>query len=152
MGHTFVSRGDIGFWMHDSILELWLRLLALHIPEPTDADTPARHNVTKQIRDQWLLASKGFFLGCVPVALEDATATDEGKAIVRLAIESLRKALSTGPKIITRDAMSLLGFEDVSHRYDLEAARLMEVGNAFLDLMDGKITTTAKDGPYIPRF
>jgi hypothetical protein len=42
MGTTFVTiregnTGDEpGFWMRDHMLELWLRLLALHLPEPTN--------------------------------------------------------------------------------------------------------------------
>jgi hypothetical protein len=43
MGTTFVtlshdsSTGDPGFWMRDGMLELWLRLLSLHLPGPTNA-------------------------------------------------------------------------------------------------------------------
>ena len=31
MGSSFVGIGERGFWMRDGLLELWLRLLALHI-------------------------------------------------------------------------------------------------------------------------
>src|SRR5262249_50741042 len=43
MGTTFVtlshesSGKERGFWMRDEMLEVWLRLLALHLPEPTDS-------------------------------------------------------------------------------------------------------------------
>jgi hypothetical protein len=37
MGTSFVEIGEKGFWMQDSILELWLRLLALHIADPDEA-------------------------------------------------------------------------------------------------------------------
>jgi len=42
MGTTFVtlsrevSETTPGFWMRDGMLELWLRLLSLHLPEPTN--------------------------------------------------------------------------------------------------------------------
>ena len=35
MGTTFIRLGEHGFWVRDSLLELWLRLAALHIKDPT---------------------------------------------------------------------------------------------------------------------
>lgn len=68
MGTTFVTLDPSpGFWMSDSMLELWLRLLALHLPEPTDEEAEA---ATLPIRNQWLLASRGYFTGHVPHDLE----------------------------------------------------------------------------------
>ena len=96
MGTTFVtlsretSGKDPGFWMRDGMLELWLRLLALHLPEPTDG---GEHQATLKIRNQWLLASRGYFVGCVPHGMEDACATQEGRAVVRMAVDSLLAAL-----------------------------------------------------------
>jgi hypothetical protein len=92
MGTTFVTltRGasgkEPGFWMRDSMLDLWLRLLALHLPEPTDS---GEHQATLDIRNRWLLASRGYFIGCVPHDMEDACATKAGRDVVRIAIDSL---------------------------------------------------------------
>jgi hypothetical protein len=96
MGTTFVtlshetSGKKPGFWMRDEMLELWLRLLALHLPEPTDS---GEHQGTLEIRNQWLLASRGYFVGCVPHGMEDAYVTQEGRTVVRTAIDSLLAAL-----------------------------------------------------------
>ena len=95
MGTTFVTLSREtpgkrpGFWMRDGMLEVWLRLLALHLPEPTDS---GEHQATL-IRNQWLLASRGYFGGCVPHGMEDACATQEGRAVIRRAIDSLLAAL-----------------------------------------------------------
>ena len=71
MGSFFVTAdGEHGFSMRDGHAQLWLRLLALHIPEPINTDSEAMHLVSHQIRDQWLLASKGFFNGCVPSGMK----------------------------------------------------------------------------------
>ena len=43
--------------MRDRILEVWLRLLALHIADPEQG------SIGQQIREGWLLASRGYFLG-----------------------------------------------------------------------------------------
>lgn len=88
MGTTFVSLSDktskneVGFWMRDAVLELWLRLLTLHIPEPT-----TEHETSYRIRNQWLLASRGYFGGHVPHDLHDAVSTPEGRKVVMDAIE-----------------------------------------------------------------
>ncbi len=146
MGSTFVSVGDRGFWLRDSLLELWLRFASLHIEDPRE---PGGEAAT--IRDQWLLASRGCFNGCVPIAIGDDIATPEGRRLVHDAIISLQHSLKLGPPMISADALNLLGlqgtFED-----DVETGRLIEVGQAFLDLVDGKITTTAGDNAQMPGY
>lgn len=151
MGTSFVtSDGEHGFWMADGVLELWLRLLALHLPEVTDHDNEIVHRVTREIRDRWLLASKGYFNGCVPVDLEFALATDEGKNVVVAGIHSLRMALSQHPSKISRHAINLMNFEGIVWTEDFDAWRLVEVADAFLELIAGKITDTARSTARMP--
>ena len=75
MGTSFVTITDgitgdePGFWMRDEMLELWLRLLSLHLPEPNDN---GENTATPDIRNRWLLASRGYFNGCVPHEMEYA--------------------------------------------------------------------------------
>ena len=149
MSSSFVNIGDHGFWMHDSFLELFLRLLALHVPEPEDRHSEARHAATTRIRDGWLLASKGFFSGAVPVCLEEAVSTEDGKVIVQKAIRSLLRALPNGPHTISTPLFHILGLSDATRRSGIEADCLIDAGHAFLDLIDGKIAWTAGDGQYI---
>lgn len=136
--------------MRDSVLELWLRLLALHLPEPSNLDPQAVHQVTRQIRDGWLLASKGFFNECVPSDLEGAVSTNEGRSVVQAAIQSLKAALEHQPTTISKDALNLLGFESGQWAEDFETRRLIEVADAFLELLDGKISDTARSTDRMP--
>jgi hypothetical protein len=145
MGTTFVEIGGKGFWMRDSILELWLRLLALHIEEPEVAGS-----IGQQIRDDWLLASRGYFLGCVPVRLEEAISTREGRAIVVAAIISLMKALTDGPQLLDHATLNLLGFDGGQFNSDVESKRLIQVGDAFLALIAGQIQTDASSTEFMP--
>src|SRR5580765_5067232 len=114
MGTTFVtlsrktSGNEPGFWMRDGMLDLWLRLLALHLPEPTDS---GQHQATLAIRNQWLLASRGYFMGCVPHGMEEACATPEGRNVVRLAIDSLLSALQRASTPLDASTLDLLGIE-----------------------------------------
>lgn len=149
MGTTFVhvERGPNprGFWMRDGVLELWLRFLALHIEDPATPGTLAT-----TIRDNWLLASRGYFNGCVPIALDEAVETDEGRALVRNAIQSLLSALSKGPSHISAGTLNLMGFSGGPFLRDVETRRLIEVGDAFLALLDGRITEGPSSTTFMP--
>src|SRR5262245_10283355 len=152
MGTTFVTLTreapgkDPGFWMSDGMLEIWLRLLALHLPEPTDS---GEHRATLKIRNQWLLASRGYFGGCVPHGMEDACATQEGRAVVRMAIDSLLAALQLTSTPLDADTLNLLGVEGGQFA-PIERKWLQEIGQAFLDLLDGKITGIPSSTEVMP--
>jgi hypothetical protein len=144
MGTTFVGIGDRGFWMQDSILELWLRFLALHIKDPVESGSLAT-----EIRDLWLLASRGYFMGCVPDGLEEAVSTPEGERLVRSAIHSLLDALALGEVPLNKDVLNLMGMAD-EFTIDIARWRFVEIGQAFLDLLDGKIETESMDSSFMP--
>jgi hypothetical protein len=151
MGSSFVTIDhEHGFWMQDGVLEVWLRLLALHIREPNDNDSADAHATAKRIRDQFLLASKGYFGGCVPHGMEEAAATAEGAAFVRSAIESLLQALEKAPKLLSGDVPNLLAIEDSVFVEGFETWRLIEVAHAFLGLLDGKVSGTARSTAFMP--
>ena len=153
MGTTFVtlsreaSGNERGFWMSDGMLELWLRLLALHLPEPTDS---GENQATLNIRNNWLLASRGYFIGCVPHSMEDACATPAGKAVVRQAIDSLLTALQHSKVPLDADTLNLLGIERGEFTKPIERKWLQEVGQAFLDLLDGKISCVPSSTEIMP--
>jgi hypothetical protein len=156
MGRTFVTIDDEhGFWMRDATLELWLRLLALHMPEPNDHDTKERHATVRQIRDRWLMASQGGFMGCVPHRLEDVATLPDGLLVVRQAIDSLMQSLEKAPKMLDVGVLNLLGIcggGAIAWKEDFEAWRLLEVGHAFIGLLEGKITGTASTSAFMPGF
>lgn len=152
MGTTFVtlsredSEKETGFWMRDQMLEIWLRLLALHLPEPTDS---GEHGATLEIRNRWLLASRGYFGGCVPHRMEDACATPEGRAVIRDAIDSLLAALQKGTAPLDAGTLDLLGIEGTPFA-SVERRWIQEIGQAFIDLLDGRIIATAASTDVMP--
>ena len=152
MGTTFVtltcgvSGKEPGFWMNDGMLELWLRLLALHLPEPTN---DGEHRATIEIRNKWLLASRGYFVGCVPHDMEEACATQEGRAVIRIAIDSLLAALRQTTTPLHADTLNLLAIEG-QFTAPLERKWLEEIGHAFLDLLDGKISCVSASTEVMP--
>src|SRR4051812_2784738 len=131
--------------MNDSALELWLRFLALHVEDPVESGSLAT-----TIRDQWLLASRGIFTGCVPEGLEEAVSTAGGESLVRAAIHSLLGALRSAPSHLNKDVFNLMGFVGGTFLVDVETRRLIALGQAHLDLLDGKITSDARETSFMP--
>ncbi|MED5523772.1 MAG: hypothetical protein VX447_03340 [Pseudomonadota bacterium] len=132
MGTSFVGYSDNGFWMHDSILELWLRFAALHIEDQVE-DQSEIHS----IRNEWLLASRGYFNGAVALNLMKNISTPIGKAAVLKAIRSLASSLKSGPKALDKDTINLLGFSS-NYLENIEVSRLIEVCDCFEALIAGK--------------
>jgi hypothetical protein len=155
MGTTFVtiSRGnrerDPGFWMRDGMLELYLRLLALHLPEPTDAFEPDQSKAVLSIRNEWLLASIGVFNGCVPHGLEKACETEHGRSAVKKAIELLNSELDQATTPLDGATLNLLGIHG-SRFENIERKSVRDVGRAFQDLIEGRITDTASETRIMP--
>ncbi len=145
-----VSRGGdlAGFWMTDGLLELWLRLLALHVEDALPGE-PERGAIARAIRDDWLLASRGWFGGCVPHGLQEAVATEEGMDIVRRAICSLQAALAASPDELTPETLNLMGIER-AFAMPIATWRLRDTAVAFLDLLEGRITSTNHDCALMP--
>lgn len=147
MGTTFLAIGEPrrGFWLRDGVLELWLRFLALHVEDPVDDDSLAT-----RIRNQWLLASRGFFNGCVPDGIDEAVSSTEGEKIVRDAIRSLLMDLEDSPEHLNKDVLNLMGIDSGKFTADIETWRLIEVSKAVVDLLDGKIGSSASDASFMP--
>lgn len=149
---TLARQGDqVGFWINDADLELLLRLLALHIPDPASTRMAAAEDaqIALSIRDQWLLASRGWFLGCVPHGLEEAADTDAGRAVVRTALTALLAALTHMPDGMPRGMGTLLGIEG-TYSEDIPTWRLWACAKALQELLDGQIATTSRDNVVIP--
>lgn len=154
MGTTFVSLkthkaslNEPGFWMKDGMLELWLRLLALHLPEPTNTGAQL---ATIEIRNKWLLASRGYFGGHVPHSMEYVSETQERREVVRIAIHSLLAALSKSNTPLHADTLNLLGNEAGQFTAPIERKWLEDIGHAFLDLLDGNISGVVSSTEIMP--
>ena len=145
MGTTFVTIDETtGFWMRDSILELWLRLLALNIEE-----SPDENYFGREIRNQWLLASKGHFVGHVPHDLHAFANNEIGQPIIRTAIDSLLLKLNNAPGTLDGPTLDLLGI-DGRFNGAIQTSRLIEIGDAFKKLLDGQILDTVHSTKFMP--
>jgi hypothetical protein len=91
----------------------------------------------------------GFFGGWVPSRLEEGTRSAEGRGGVVRALGSLLEALRRAPA--TRDAgvLNLLGIEH-ARSTDVKTSALVEVAQALLDLIEGRIGTDPSDTSFMP--
>lgn len=128
------------------MLSLWLRLLALHLPEPNDL---GEYGATPETRNRWLLASAVYFGGCVPHEMEFAAASPERQIVVRKAIDSLMTVLDKSNIPLNADAIDLLGMKRRDF-FEVDRAHLKDVGYAFLDLLNGHIESNARSTEIMP--
>lgn len=133
--------------MRDSVLEIWLRLLALHVPEQNNENS--RKEIMFSIRNEWLLMSRGYFGGMIHVGLDEFANTIDGKEIIIEAIASLEAALKKAPKYLSKDVINLLGIEG-TYLDDFETDSLLEVCSAFDALIQGRINTDASSTSVMP--
>lgn len=146
MGTTLVTIDQAhGFWMRDECLELWLRLLALHLDEAPEVQTYVR-----PIRDQWLLASKGYFGGCVPHALEQFAAEPQSLAVIEAAIIELGGRLTSSMAPLERETLDLLGMDADAFKSSLDRQRLIDVADAFQLLIRGEIREGCSSTDLMP--
>jgi hypothetical protein len=144
MGSSFVQIGGNGFWMRDAMLELWLRLAALHLEDQVDD-----HSTVHTIRNEWLLASRGFFGGAVPFHLAENIATPDGRKAVVDAINSLQNELKNNLTDLQPSVLNLLGIAGKFMGH-VESAQLAEVGKSMLALIDGQRFGSAADSSFEP--
>ena len=76
--------------------------------------------------------------------------SQEGETLVRAAIHSLLESLKAAPSHLSKDVFNLMGFTGGTFTADIETRRLVEVGHAYLDLLDGKITAGPSDTSFMP--
>lgn len=145
MSTSFVSINRKGFWMNDSILELFLRFAALHIE-----DSQEEHSLAHRIRDGWLFASRGFIPGSSMLCLDADTATEEGRRVVLSAIKSLLDALRENTGLIDKNALNLMGIESGRWTAGFPTNLLIEVGEAFVALVNGHPFGDAGSGGPMP--
>jgi len=111
---------------------------------------PTTLRLLLEFRDDWLLASRGYFLGCIPHNLEQTVSTAEGRAIALRAIDSLKAALEAGPALVDHGTLNLLGFYEGNFVRGVETSRLIEVANAFKDLIAGRIECDVTSTAFMP--
>lgn len=143
MGSSFTRFRDKGFWCRDTLLQLWLRVLCLHMD----------HNVhvagwERELRDKWLFASSGE--SCCPTALLDEFLTDGDRVsyILRVSERSIQSLRAFGPYVPAAFLSALLGGGKCEADWPVEWFE--RIANTFAMLLRGELITDIRTSPTLP--
>lgn len=144
MGSSFTEFRGNGFWSRDFLLEVWLRVLSLHLDD--DVHLPGWQH---DLRDKWLLASAGFFSGCIYPALDEfLTDSDRIAAILRASDRSIKSLRAFGD-YVPAAFLNALGIKGIfTSDQPIEYYEL--IANRFNALLRGELTTDASTSPVLP--
>ena len=144
MGSSFTDFRNRGFWCNDQLLEAWLRTLSLHL----DNDVH-QSGWLHDLRDKWLLASAGFFNGCVSASLDEFLTDSDRVAVVLKAsernIQNLRAFGSYVP-VAHLNGLGLSG--QFTADFPIEWFEL--INERFTALLRGQLSTDASTSPTLP--
>ena len=146
MGKSFTEFRGRGFWARDTPLELWLRLVTLHLRYRVWVEDAA----FRDLRETWLIATSGC-QGCVGESanLNRVLFNDD---LVKIAVEASEETLKTierlGPKLDHKylNALGLPG----TFMADLDAWKVVQVGEYFVRLLRGELQWEVRSSPLLP--
>ncbi len=144
MGSSFTRFRGKGFWSRDPLLEVWLRVLSLHLGD--DVHKPGWQH---DLRDQWLLVSTGYFSGCISPSLDEFLTDEERVAAIVQASERCISSLRAFGAYVPATFLNALGCANPFGAdlpiewFDLIAAR-------FTALLRGQLATDASTSPVLP--
>lgn len=105
MGNSCVSFRDRSFRSRDTLLELWLRLLALNLPQ----EQYKRESWIHDLRNEWLFQASGMWNGVISPQLDEYCTTQERIEVVLGASDRLMERLRECGDSIGRRELGLLG-------------------------------------------
>jgi hypothetical protein len=145
MGSSFTEYQNFGFWSKDWLLESWLRMLALNLP-----DKVYELCWLRDLRDDWLLQSAGLFTGFVSPNLDQYLSHGDRRALITESAKSLKAKIHLFEDRIPVAYFFALGISFVPYREWVPREDLESIAARFIDLLEGKLTTTASTSPTLP--
>jgi hypothetical protein len=147
MGSSFTEFRGCGFWSRDPALEVWLYLLAREVERAPNAP-----DWLCTARDHWHEQATIGFNGHVSASLNKHLTTEER---VKLTLELSERVLVwlDSQASLSADVLNSFGVGglDSSFSEDVPADRFAQIGRAFVELLGGKLCTTAATSPVLPR-
>jgi hypothetical protein len=150
MGTSFTEFNGKGFWTRDHLLEVWLGALVQEIDHLS-----SRFEWLTLVRQDWHLQAVVGFGGYVSPNLDRWVTTYEEKRLLIALSEQAMITLAAYGHMIPRDVLNALTIDEtISSRKgyftsDVSPEPFLQVGRAFIRLLKGELTTTAKDSPIV---
>ena len=105
MGNSYVSFQDRNFRSRDTLLELWLRLLALNLPD----EQYKKESWIHDLRDEWLYQASGMWNGVISPQLDEFCTTQERIDVVLASSDRTIERLKECGETIGARELGLLG-------------------------------------------
>jgi hypothetical protein len=144
MGSSFTDFRGKGFWSRDSLLQAWLRVVALNMGEEV-----YKEGWQHDLRDHWLLMSGIGGGGCVWPSLDEFLTDEDQVAVILRASECAIQRLRAFGAFVPAAFLNALGFE-----YPFDADLPIEWFNRIADclsaLLRGTLATDASNSPTLP--
>ncbi|MFN8511781.1 MAG: hypothetical protein U0232_34060 [Thermomicrobiales bacterium] len=147
MGTSFVEYREVGFWASDGSLDLWLTLLVREIDSRTPIPT-----WLAELREHWQEQATFGGVGCISLYLDEYITDDTRRHTVLSVAGGALARLTRYGETVTRDELNTIT-ESTPRKYwteDLPVVQFAALGNAFIALLNGEITTTAATSRGIP--
>jgi len=146
MGTSFTEFNGKGVWTRDVYLEVWLGALVQEIDH-----LPSLSEWLTLVRQEWHLQAVGGFSGWMSPELDRLVTTDEEKRLLIALSEQAVTTLAAYGNVIPCDVLNALTIDEtISSReedftVDVPSAPFLRVGRAFIQLLQGELTTTVGD-------
>ena len=146
MGSSFVGLGDKGFWAQDSSLQLWLHCVVHAIDEAPDPPP-----WLLRARAKWARQARWGGVGCVETALDTYLQPDDRRAVLLEISQQALRRLAQARLVISKDVLNGLppGTAGSCWTRDVETARVMRIGEAFVALVRGELLSDAATFPVL---
>ncbi|BDS07412.1 hypothetical protein NT6N_24520 [Oceaniferula spumae] len=105
MGNSYVTFQNLSFRSRDTLLELWLRLLALNLPDDQYKPKTWIH----ELRNEWLFQASGLWNGVISPQLDKFCTTQERIEVVLATSNRLMVRLKACGDVVGSRELGLLG-------------------------------------------
>lgn len=147
MSKSFTDFRGYGFWATDSTLEVWLYLLAREAGKMID-----QPDWLRSAQKDWHIKATVGFMGWICANLyEHITSTDRVETTIRLSNDVLEWLRKQGP-LMSAEVLNTFqtGGKGSYFTRDAETDHFIRVGEAFVQLLEGKLKTDVKTSPVLP--
>jgi hypothetical protein len=145
VGTSFTRYRGKGFWTRDGQIAVWLYLL---VEEIDRLENPAEW--LRQLREDWLFQATIGASGCVGAGLDEwATSEERVRALVELSRKALDRLRERGRRLTLEVPYAHGTGGPDTLCIDRDIRIFSCVGEAFIDLLEGRVTTDARTAPCL---
>ncbi len=144
MGTSFTQYNKKGFWARDACLEVWLHFLTLEIEQMDRVP-----KWLESAKEHWHIQATVGFVGCISPDLDRIADNPERRnLIIHISKNALERLYAQG-NILEQGYLNSLGIggEGSYFAKDCQTSVFTVIGQKFVDLLEGNLSTDASNSP-----